>query len=525
MTETVKFSCTICHNPLVAEPNDIGNLTECPSCHNKIKVPPFGVVPGMKFGDFTVKKLLGLGGMGEVWLAYQESMQRQVALKVLSPELAGDQNFVRRFMQEVKIAGKLTHPNIVMAYQAGEQDRIKYLAISYIDGKVLGDILTEDEPLTEHQALGIIRDIAKALKYAWEKFHILHRDIKPDNIMISSDGTPMLMDMGISKITDANESLTLTGTILGTPNYISPEQARAEVDIDTRADQYSLGATLFHLVTGKLPYTATSAMGILAQHLQEPVPDVKDVNPVISDQCQALIKKMMAKKKEDRFNSWDEVIAVCDQLLPSTGQSTEVLLSVHSSAKSKAKIYKYIVAALIVFLLFAVFVLAKKLKESRKGNRSNPDNLPVSERLSDNTGSSIKSGENPIKVTQFTNDDDKKLNPLKNEKNKNFKRTQHEERLKAKLKEKLDIEGEKLDRLVALMVNFHKKMTEDIYPKTAETEYEKRARFRKFRSAKQQMINEAEKILSEDELFAFKKFIDKPPKGPRNRFNDRLKRR
>jgi serine/threonine protein kinase len=311
----IQFSCLECKAVLEAEHNQIGSAVVCPSCNVENKVPPYGVIPGMKIGDFVVEKRLGMGGMGEVWLADQPGMQRNVALKILSPDFTANSEFVARFMQEAKLAGKLIHPNIVTAHHAGKDNNLYYLAISFVDGVELDELLKTEGIMNESKALPIIRNIAQSLKYAWDKFQILHRDIKPGNIMIDKDGTAMLMDMGISKSLSENVSMTITGTMVGTPAYISPEQAKGEKDIDFRADMYSLGATLYFMVTGELPFEAETAMATVSKHLTEDLPDCQELNPQITDSCKHLIEKMMAKKKDDRYLSWDELIKAVDDIL------------------------------------------------------------------------------------------------------------------------------------------------------------------------------------------------------------------
>ncbi len=365
--EEIQFSCTSCRITLTASKSDVGEVMQCPDCGHAVKVPVYGVIKGMKLGDFTIEQFLGAGGMGEVWLAMQESLQRKVAIKILSPEIAKDESFVRRFRQEVKIAGQLIHPNIVVAFHAGEQDGIRYLTTTYVDGAVASELLEKNSPMNEYKVLLIGREIAKALKYAWEKFHILHRDVKPDNIMISNDGTPMLMDIGISKQIDEDISLTMTGEIIGTPNYISPEQVYANPDIDSRADQYSLGATLFHLLSGMLPYRGTSAMGILAQHLQAPVPDVKEYNPEISEECSIMIQKMMAKSRDERYSSWDDFIMVANALLPPEMRDGTMLPGTLMPSKQNNK--KYIVigvlfAIIVIGMILLAFILGMETKKT-----------------------------------------------------------------------------------------------------------------------------------------------------------------
>jgi len=274
-----------------------------------------GITEGMHLGDFRIIKRLGLGGMGEVWLAEQEAMKRQVALKILAPHLTKNEDFVNRFMQEVQLAGKLTHPNIVTAFHAGEDQSIYYLAMEFIDGCELENLLTVDKKVDEATALKVIRDIAVALDYAWSKFQILHRDIKPSNIMISSEGEGLLMDMGISKSLIEDNSLTMAGEIIGTPYYMSPEQAQADNELDFRADLYSLGATLYHVVTGSTPYDGDSAVGILTQHITAPLVAPTTINSNLSDQCSELIKIMMKKDPGERQASWKELIDDIDLVL------------------------------------------------------------------------------------------------------------------------------------------------------------------------------------------------------------------
>lgn len=475
----VHFTCVSCREAISATKDDIGELIQCPSCGNAMKVPVYGVIPGMKLGDFTIDKLLGVGGMGEVWLARQESLHRKVAIKILAPEIANDRNFVQRFLQEAKIAGKLTHPNIVMAYHAGEQDGILYLAISFVDGKPLGDMVANGQKLPEHEALRIIREIAKALKYAWDKFKILHRDIKPDNIMIAHDGTPMLMDMGISKITDTDESLTLTGTIVGTPYYISPEQARAEANLDFRSDQYSLGATLFHLVTGQLPYHATSAMGILAQHLQDPVPDCKKINKSISNECNALIKKLMAKSPADRFQSWNEIINTIDQLLPlEMRDSTPLPGTVHALTGKKSKVPGYIIVALVLVLLMAIFSLNKKLKQAKEKNRD----LETLQELTDSSLTAIdKEIDKPDKtkpetkpqsfqptVQQLSINKPEKLRSSPDGKKDRSPEADPEEKMRNHLKAKLQLNDADTEKLVRIIKQYKKEL-KDKFSKNTDT--------------------------------------------------------
>jgi len=173
------------------------------------------------------------------------------------------------------MTGRLEHPNVITAFDAGFDQGLYYLAIAYVDGEELEDLLEKNGRMSEIDSLKLILSVAKALNYSWKEAHILHRDVKPANIMVEKSGVVKLMDMGISKSVSESASITQSGTIVGTPHYISPEQAQAVPDLDFRSDIYSLGVTLFHMVTGRVPFDAENPMGVLAKHITEPIPDPK----------------------------------------------------------------------------------------------------------------------------------------------------------------------------------------------------------------------------------------------------------
>lgn len=299
-----------------------GGTAECPGCNSIILIPMPGIDKGMVIHGFKLEEKLGTGGMGEVWRAHHTTMERKVALKILSPGLTHNKEFVERFMAEVRNSAKMEHPNIVTAFDAGVESGIYFLATSYIDGVELGNLLKAEKIFPEKKALKIVRDIACALQYAWEECKILHRDIKPSNIMIDKKGNARLLDLGIAKSLSEDSGLTISGMIVGTPYYMSPEQALSKPNQDFKADLYSLGATLFHMVTGQVPFDGETAVGILTKHITEPLPSPKSINPDISAGCTSLIEIMMAKNKSDRYSSWDLCISDIDRVaggqLPST---------------------------------------------------------------------------------------------------------------------------------------------------------------------------------------------------------------
>ncbi|MBN2450256.1 MAG: protein kinase, partial [Lentisphaeria bacterium] len=317
-----KFSCPHCGSRLEADASYSGSLAECPGCDSSVLVPEPRIGPGSTIGGHRLERLIGRGGMGEVYLATQLAMQRQVAVKVLPPSLTRDETFVGRFLIEVRTAAKLEHPNIVTAFDAGEDAGIYYLAMGFVDGETLKETLTRDGPLPQNTVLDIGLKLAKALGYAWENFGILHRDIKPANVMRDRFGEIKLMDMGVAKIVGEDTGLTLTGVALGTPNYMSPEQVRGLQGVDCRADIYSLGCTLFHLLTGHQPYPGANPLQVMDQHVHAPIPSLRAENPAVSRECEQLVHRMMAKDPAARPRDWRETAAQIEAArghLPSAG--------------------------------------------------------------------------------------------------------------------------------------------------------------------------------------------------------------
>ncbi|MGD0093926.1 MAG: serine/threonine-protein kinase [Planctomycetota bacterium] len=275
-----------------------------------------------QLGQFKLLRKLGGGAMGTVFLAEDTMAQRQVALKVLLEKYASDPEFLARFHREAKAAGKLSHPNIVTAYTIGEEAGKQYYTMEYCQGETLGKLLDREKVLPWELALDIVIQVARGLQHA-HRHGILHRDIKPDNIFIVDDptgslvrpggsrGVAKIVDLGLSKnISDAKQSFyTQTGVAMGTPHYISPEQARGEKDIDGRTDIYSLGATFYHLVTGHTPFSGTSANVIIVEHLTKPLPDPRNLAPGLPDGIVRIIYKMMAKEPADRYPSCAELLA------------------------------------------------------------------------------------------------------------------------------------------------------------------------------------------------------------------------
>ncbi len=266
---------------------------------------------------YRIVRLLGQGGMAAVYLAIQESLDREVALKILVPGLAADQSFCERFLKEGRITAKLQHPNLVTVHDIGRHGETFYLAAEYIPGGTLRERLASG-PLPVAEALRIALDVARGLDYAHSK-HFVHRDVKPGNILFRADGSAVLADFGIAKALDSKTQSTLVGAAIGTPHYMSPEQARGE-SVDGRSDLYSLGVVLFEMLAGKVPYDATDAFAVALMHVSQPVPRLSGRLAWL----QPLIDGLMAKDREERFASGGEFIAAVESLLESAPEGAAV---------------------------------------------------------------------------------------------------------------------------------------------------------------------------------------------------------
>ena len=231
-----------------------------------------------------------------------------VALKILPPDLSKDADEIERFKLEARSAAKLSHPGIVQVYETGGTHGVFYIVMEFIDGYNAGEWIRRDDKLTQADTLFIADSVAKALQYAWDKHNIIHRDIKPDNILIDSDGTVKLADLGLAKIVGSKDA-ALALDDMCTPHYCSPEQAAAEKITDTSSDIYSLGATMYHMVTGQLPFdNPDDPLAPLEGHANETLPDPRKFNSKLSTKFVLLLAKMMAKEKEDRYSSWAELL-------------------------------------------------------------------------------------------------------------------------------------------------------------------------------------------------------------------------
>jgi len=258
-----------------------------------------------RIGEYELISKLGAGAMGAVYKARQLSMDREIALKILSPKRAKNVEFRERFVREARAVAKLNHPHIVRGIDVGEADGYWYFAMEYVDGDSLGQYATRlGGKLPEAKALEFARQMALALQHAHNN-NILHRDVKPDNILLDkSCKIAKLVDLGLARPAESSDdyaNVTKAGQAVGTPFYMSPEQARGKQDLSPATDLYSLGATLFHLLAGRVPFEGPTAAVIMTRHLTDPVPSPRAANPDVSLGADRLVMKLMQKSPEDRY--------------------------------------------------------------------------------------------------------------------------------------------------------------------------------------------------------------------------------
>ncbi len=275
------------------------------------------VLVGKSLGQFRIVERIGAGGMAAVFKAYQPTLDRYVAIKVLPAHYAQDPVFVKRFVQEARSVAKLAHPNIVQVHDFGEENNITYIVMEYVDGGTLKDRLKRALPVPE--AVDFIIQAAEGLDCA-HRNGIIHRDVKPANMLVRKDGHLLLSDFGIAKILERTTNLTRVGTGIGTPQYMSPEQGMGQA-VDRRSDIYSLGIVLFHCLTGRVPFTADSPLTITVKHLHDPLPVDKLVAENVPNPIVQVVLKMTAKQPHERYQSADVLIDALTSALAASNLS------------------------------------------------------------------------------------------------------------------------------------------------------------------------------------------------------------
>jgi eukaryotic-like serine/threonine-protein kinase len=262
------------------------------------------VVGELIAGRYELEELVGTGGMSSVYRAHDRLLERNVALKVLHEGLTTEGDHVERFRREARAVAQLSHPNIVTVIDRGEQDARQFIVFEFVPGENLKELVGRVGPLPEREAIRLALQVARALAFAHGQ-GLVHRDVKPQNVLLTEEGRAKVTDFGIARSLDVAGGLTQTGTVMGTSDYIAPEQARGS-HVDELSDVYSLGAVLYELLTGEVPFSGDNFVAVAMRHINEPPPSVRERRPDVSPRLDAAVRRAMAKDPGDRFRSMEE---------------------------------------------------------------------------------------------------------------------------------------------------------------------------------------------------------------------------
>ncbi len=336
LQDTTPMRCPSCGKTYNVRGSREGASATCRACKSTL-VPPSGAA-GLKVDDTTMVpprrpagesfdpsleslipgyrllKRLGYGGMGAVFLARQESLSRLVAVKLLPPEFGKDSSHVRRFLQEARSAARVNHENIVGAVDVGETAGRYFFVMEYVPGHTVFKLIRKQGRIPEKRALDIGRQVARGLRHA-HKSGLIHRDVKPKNLMITPEGTVKICDFGLARELAAEDSLAKAGIVIASPAYASPEQCRGSARVDHRTDMYSLGTTLYEMLAGRRPFESRAAQELLNLQISAEPPALRSLNSAISPGAERFVSKLLRKKPEDRFRDYDEMLSEMDALL------------------------------------------------------------------------------------------------------------------------------------------------------------------------------------------------------------------
>jgi len=389
----MQFRCPFCSYIIRPDDRARGYSMKCPSCSKTVLVPITAFEVGCILGDFEIESKIGKGSIGTVYRAKQISLDRVVALKILSPDYTNTKG-IADFLKEARAAAKLSHQNLVQSLAVGEEDGTCYMAMTYLTGESVKAKLERERKIPVDEALHIIQQVAEALYYAWDEAKLIHRDVKPDNIMITENGIVKLTDLGLAMHQkDWKEDMEISGS----PSYMSPEQFAGE-KLDTRSDIYSLGITLYQMASGQLPFRGETLKTVAAQHFEEEAVPLNKLDPAIPSRMASMVSKMMAKHPSDRYSSIEELLNEIWTIRQKTAPNKDLVPDVHTisinrldyylqnapsknkePSKEKSKKIKLnslqkalavsLPFLLIVFIVLAVFVVNKKYKAGAMRNR------------------------------------------------------------------------------------------------------------------------------------------------------------
>jgi serine/threonine-protein kinase len=345
------------------------------------------ITPGENIGPYRIIEQLGSGGMATVYKAYHPALDRYVAIKIMHPAFKADPQFFERFQREARVVAKLEHPNIIPIYDFNEHQGEPYLVMRFVEGDTLKPRM-ESGPLSSAEILHLTRPVCQALAYAHQQ-GVLHRDIKPSNIMLSSNGDIFLTDFGLARMVQAGESTLSQDMMIGTPQYISPEQAQGLRELDGRTDVYSLGVVLFEMLTGQVPFTADTPFATVHDHIFTPLPLPTTLNPDLNPAVERMLLKALAKEPADRFETVDELLegleaslgpeiaapSAAAETAPSPAPSAETKISQPKSRGAPWWIWAG--GAAVVLLVLASLLVGLLLLRRATQNQPPPPGQPV----------------------------------------------------------------------------------------------------------------------------------------------------
>ena len=305
----IRFDCSNpeCFKKLSTSDEHVGRQIHCPACGSAVQVPsPDELGRPEQIGPYSVIRELGEGGTGNVFEAAGDQDAR-FALKWLSVKASLNQSYVQRFQREANAAATLNHPNLVHVHETGEHEKRPYLVMDFIGGKTAKQVIDEEGKISVEKSLEIGTAVAAALQHVYKQSFI-HRDIKPENILLTPNGQTKLTDLGLAKNFEEDIRVTESGTGVGTPYYMAPEQSMDAAHSDYRADIYSLGITMLHMMTGRLPYEGRNAMEVIRGHVQRPLPTGQELGHSLPEGVELLLHKMCAKKPDYRHQSYAELL-------------------------------------------------------------------------------------------------------------------------------------------------------------------------------------------------------------------------
>lgn len=363
--------CAKCRNAINVTGLEPGDIITCPYCHHEF-------ILTRQFGNFLLERQLGTGGMGAVYLGRDVKLNRVVAVKVLKPELVSDHKFMATFLREAEITASLNHPNIVQVYAFGQHEGVYYLVVEYISGGSLDDKITDRGRITELEGIEIGIAVARGLECALQRGGLIHRDIKPGNILFNANNIPKVVDFGLSLSLDTTDHFY--GEIWGTPYYVAPEKLEHEKET-FQSDLYSLGATLFHAISGRPPYDGEEPHEVAMKHLSGNVVSLKAFVPDISDHTAFAVSKAMARFPKDRYESYSAFI---EQLEDAKRRITDpafrekqkqAMMILQSTGSAKYNSWMIIGMVLIVVVVLGLLIWKGPSLLQQQQNNAPPSDL------------------------------------------------------------------------------------------------------------------------------------------------------